>query len=336
MDTFYATPERTDDTELAVEIEAVSQSSVVSGLLKSVAGLLAIIDENRQIVALNDSFLKLLGIDDPGATLGLRPGEALQCVHADDGPAGCGTTEYCSTCGAAISIVTSLGKDRPSERLCALSTLKDGHPFDMALLVRSQPITVESKKYLLLFLQDITRQEQRAALERTFYHDINNMLSMLVPASDMLVEDDSSELAATIRQAAFRLHREVAIQRALSEDPLESYQPMWDEFTTDSVFNELISFFKNHPSALEKHLDIPDSHPTVRIKTDICLLLRVLCNMIINALEATEKGDAVRVWSEHGDGWLSFSIWNSRKIPPEVSKRIFQRNLVFYRVSEGC
>ncbi len=326
MDTFFATPERTDDAELASEIEAVSQNPVISGLLRSISGLLAILDENRQIVALNDSFLKFLGIDDPVETLGLRPGEALQCVHANDEPAGCGTTEYCSTCGAAIAIVSTLGEDVPSERLCALSATKGGKPFEMALLVRSQPVTIESKKFILLFLQDITRQEQRAALERTFYHDVNNMLSMLVQASELLIEDDPSELAETIHQATFRLLREVAIQRALSDDPVSSYQPMWDKFTTNQIINELIRFFKSHPSAEGKKIDVPDVYPTIHIKTDICLLLRVLCNMTINALEATEKDGVVRTWTEHGDDWLSFCVWNSQKIPSEISKRIFQRN----------
>jgi K+-sensing histidine kinase KdpD len=326
MGTFYATPERADDTELASEIAVVSKNPVVSGLLRSISGLLAILDEHRQIIALNDSFLKLLGIDDPEAALGLRPGEALQCVHANDDPAGCGTTEYCSTCGAAIAIVSSLGQDIPFERLCALSIDRGGHPIDLALLVRAQPITIENRKFIMLFLQDITRQEQRAALERTFYHDINNMLCMLVQASELLIEDQPSELATTIHQSAFRLSKEVAIQRALSEGSISSYQPMWDDFTLDVIFKELRSFFKNHPTARERRIEYPDVYPNLRVKTDICLLLRILCNMIINALEATEQNGVVRVWPEHKNEILNLSVWNSQVIPSETSKRIFQRN----------
>lgn len=60
----------------------------MSGLLHSIGGG-AILNENRQVLAVNDLFVKKLGVDDPGETLGLRPGEAMQCVHAKGDPAGC-------------------------------------------------------------------------------------------------------------------------------------------------------------------------------------------------------------------------------------------------------
>lgn len=326
MDTYFAPPQRTEDAELSFEIEAVSKNPVVSGLLRSISGLLAILDGHRQIIALNDSFLKLLGIDDPKEALGLRPGEALQCVHANREPAGCGTTEYCSTCGAAIAIVSSLGQDIPCERLCALSTSRGGEPVDLALLVRSQPIKIENRQFILLFLQDITVQEQRAALERTFYHDVNNMLTMLVQASELLIQDQPSKLAKTIYQASYRLLKEVAIQRSLSDGSVSNYQAMWDDVSIGLIFKELRSFFKNHPASKEKRIEYPDVYPNLSIKTDIALLLRVLCNMIINAMEATEKNGVVSIWSEHKNGKINFCVWNSQFIPPEISKRIFQRN----------
>ena len=56
------------------------------------------------------------------------------------------------------------------------------------------------------------------------------------------------------------------------------------------------------------------------------MLLRVLFNMIINALEATAKKGVVKVWLEHEDAFLSFFVWNSQKIPQKITNRIFQRN----------
>ncbi|MDY6790361.1 MAG: PAS domain-containing sensor histidine kinase [Thermodesulfobacteriota bacterium] len=326
MNTYFAPAERTAEKELAVEIDFVSKSPVVSALLQSISGLLAVLDDHRQIVALNDSFIQMLGIEDPSQALGLRPGEALQCVHADEEPGGCGTTKFCSTCGAAIAIVSSLGHDKPVERICALSAKRGGKTVDIALLVRSHPITINKKRFLLLFLQDITRQQQKAALERTFFHDINNMLSLIVGTSEMLVEDHPSELAKTIHQASLRLLKEVDIQQCLSENESCSYQPIWNEFTTEQILKELQFFFARHPVAHGKHIDISKSYPVVSIKTDLSLLLRVLCNMIVNALEATAKKGVVKVWLEHEDHFLSFFVWNSKKIPQKITNRIFQRN----------
>lgn len=62
MDTYFAPAERADEKELVAEIETVNKNPVMSGLLHSISGLLAILDEHRQIVALNDSFLKSLAL----------------------------------------------------------------------------------------------------------------------------------------------------------------------------------------------------------------------------------------------------------------------------------
>jgi hypothetical protein len=61
MDTFFASPEKADPNELIIEIEAVKKSPVIKSLLHSIGGLLAILNEHRQVVALNDFFLNLKG-----------------------------------------------------------------------------------------------------------------------------------------------------------------------------------------------------------------------------------------------------------------------------------
>jgi len=326
MDTHFAPPEKAPDEELETEIKIVSKNPVISGLLHSISGLLAIVDEHRQIVALNDSFLQMLGIDDPAGALGLRHGEALQCIHADDEPAGCGTTQFCSSCGAAIAIVSSLEQNKPVEKLCALSAKRGEKIIDIALLVKSHPIVIDKRRFLLIFLQDITQQQQRAALERTFYHDVNNMLFMLLGTSELLVEENPSELAKTVHQASLRLHKEIAIQRCLSQSETSNYKPIRLDITTELVFSELQSFFANHPASHKKSVAFQDDYPDISFNTDLSLFSRVLCNMIINALEATEEHDAVKVWVETESNQLIFCVWNAQEIPPETAIRIFQRN----------
>lgn len=326
MDTYFAAAERVNENELAAEIKIVSQNLLVTGLLHSISGLLAVLDEHRQIIAFNDSFLQMLGIDDPQKALGLRHGEAIQCIHAHDEPAGCGTTKFCSTCGAAVAIASSLGQDKPVEKICALSVKRGDTEVDIALLVKAHPIEIEKKKFILLFLQDITKQQQRAALERTFFHDVNNMLSMLTMASELLVLQEPSELARTVYQASQRLTKEVAIQRCLSKSDSCDYLPVWLELTTTQIVEDLLSFFANHPAAVKKSISISEIYPVVSIKIDSSLLSRVLCNMIINALEATAENGEVKIWFEHKDNFLSFCVWNAQEIPQDVTNRIFQRN----------
>jgi signal transduction histidine kinase len=86
------------------------------------------------------------------------------------------------------------------------------------------------------------------------------------------------------------------------------------------------SCFSNHPAALGKNIYFADVYPAVAIETDISLLSRVLCNMIINALEATEENGSVRVGATSKNGRLSLCVWNAGEIPADIAKRVFQRD----------
>jgi signal transduction histidine kinase len=197
---------------------------------------------------------------------------------------------------------------------------------EKALLVRSHPIKIDHEKFVLLFLQDITRQQQRAALERTFFHDINNLVGMLIGASEMLVEEEPSELAQTVHHASLRIIKEVAIQQSLLNSDSFPFQPVWHDYTSTQIIHELKSFFANHPAASGKNVHFSELDPAITVRTDLSLLSRVLCNMIINALEATDRNGIVRVGTKADNSRLSFNVWNAREIAPEISKRIFQRN----------
>ena len=74
MDTYFAPATRAPQAQLLAEIETVNESAVLNGLLRSIGGLPALLDEYRQTVGVNDALLDLPGSDDPPAALGLRLG----------------------------------------------------------------------------------------------------------------------------------------------------------------------------------------------------------------------------------------------------------------------
>jgi signal transduction histidine kinase len=324
--TFFAAPERAGEDELLRDIDIVSNNPVMTGVLTNIGGLIAILNRHRQIVSINSSFLNMLGIDDPQNALGLRPGEAVNCAHAHNGPAGCGTGRYCSSCGAAIAIVACLEKEIPVERKCALTARKGGEQVHLVLQVRANPIRINSNVYILLFLQDITVQEQQAALARTFFHDVNNMLTMLVQSSELLRMKSPSPLSNKIHQASIRLADEIALQKALFDSGACTYAPRWTECDVDLLFAELRDFFQSHAAAQNKMVRFPESLHGVMLKTDAAALYRILVNMLLNALEATEKAGEVRVSLELQSKAVLFSVWNAAVIPEETALRIFQRN----------
>ena len=63
-----------------------------------------ILDEDGRIVAANTTMLETMGVKDPKEALGLRHGDAIACLAAQDHPDGCGASDTCAGCGAAKAI----------------------------------------------------------------------------------------------------------------------------------------------------------------------------------------------------------------------------------------
>lgn len=325
MNTFFAPAERATNALLSAEIDIVEKSPVLEGLLHTADGLLAIVNEERQIVALNNSLLIHLGIDDPDAVLGLRPGQALACIHAGEEPNGCGTTRFCSTCGAAIAMVTSLHDSSPCEKTCVLSATKNGVPVDVALRVKSHPVLIDGYRFLLLFLQDISRHEEQAALERVFFHDINNSLQALIGTCDQLVYEAPSVLSRRIQEAALHLIGEVAIQRQLSSQDRAVYRVVNEEIYIDAFLDDLRTYLLQHHSARDKEIAVVPTQDDETVTTDRSLLMRIIHNMSINALEATQPGGEIMLRAEVSPDSIDFIVWNEGELPKDISLRIFQR-----------
>ena len=152
MDTHFAPAIRSEPSGLDFQINTVRDNPIIDSLLLMVDGLLAVLNENRQILAVNETLLHMLGVADAGEILGLRPGEAIGCVHAEKMPGGCGTSEYCASCGAAIAIVSALADVKPVERACAMTAaVKGGGVKHLYFRVKAYPISFNGEKILLLF-----------------------------------------------------------------------------------------------------------------------------------------------------------------------------------------
>jgi hypothetical protein len=218
MRTHFASPEKAAQAELQYQIKTAGQNPVIAGLLYAVSGLVAVLNHQRQIVAINEEMLAAMEFDDPQDVLGLRLGEAIGCLHAYDMPDGCGTSEFCSTCGAAIAMVASMVDKHPVQRICALSAKRGGRLMDFFFKIQASRIKVDEDRFILLFLEDITRLQQLESVEHVFFHDINNTLSSLVSASDLLMTataGESAKLVPAIRRLSYRLAQEIAMQRYL-------------------------------------------------------------------------------------------------------------------------
>lgn len=328
MPTHFAPAWRKSGPKLDLDIKRATTNAFISGLMTIANGLFAVLNDKRQVVALNDSFVKLLGVEDVGQILGLRPGETVNCIHACEMPGGCGTSEYCSTCGAVVSIVAAMETMQPQERTCALTVEKDNQQVDLYFNVRSCPLVVDGDLYVLLFLQDITVQQYRACLDRTFFHDINNILCALVGKSELLSQrsQPSAEKLQELHHIVLRISQEIAIQNSLQKSLDASYKPLYSEVHVNSILTEVQQLFHDHPLTAHRSLDVQLAPYDITITTDFHLASRIVINMVTNALEASPEGGTAKISVEPLSNSISFCVWNAGAIPEDIARRIFQRN----------
>lgn len=329
MRTSFATAERSSSSELEKQIRLITQHPVFDSMTCAFNGIFAVCNEFRQILSVNHELLELLGINDASQVLGLRPGEALSCIHAHRCEGGCGTSEYCSTCGAAIAMVSSLATDKPAEDICAISVNSIREKDDFFFKVKATPIKIESERFLILTMQNITQLQKLQALERVFLHDVANIASAISGLSEFATQcepDDMPLLLRALGSTSTRLISEIRLQRMLATAISENYHLQEGLVSLREIFEESVDMISGHPSIAGRKLRKPEILPEKKFTTDKILLLKVLQNMLINAFEATDNGRAVRFWVDCGKADFTFCVWNHQAVAANMRGRIFQRN----------
>ena len=325
-ETHFAPAERLDSEALSSQILLVQDSELINTFLGAIAGILLVLNEQRQIIALNNSFLEKLGIDDPEKVLGLRLGESLRCVHAAEMDGGCGTSRSCGSCGAVIAMMSSLTTDEPAERICALEFSRDGVVNNLALRVRTATVVVDGTRLLLVTVLDITQEHNRATLERVFHHDMNNILTSILGPSELLARDTPWRWEVRqIRKAARRLQQEIVLQRELSLEGTAGFIPEKSLVSLYDINQDLELLLHGHRAARERTIEMELGCDDCLIHTDKMLVSRVLANMLINGLEATARGGVVRFTTTRLPGKIHWQVWNDACIPKQIQGRIFQR-----------
>ena len=327
--TYFAIAERATEAQLQEEIRLIINTPIMEGMIRAAGALFAVLNERRQVLAVNAKLLEMMGVQHPETLLGMRPGEIFCCVHAQEEPNGCGTTQYCATCGAAIAMVASLTLDTPVERLCALSVEHHGVEEDMCLSVRSCPITLEGKRFLLLFMQDVSKYQETVALEQVLLHDMNNLITGLLGSTELLIDAEEPErtmLVRGIHRMAHRMAQEIAVQRVISHSRFSELKLQQTRVTLREIIQDVQELFLNHPVAQDRRFAITQAIPDESIMVDVVLLRHVLVNMLKNAFEASAIGEEVQFWTElHANG-VCFFVWNRQAIPPNITRRLFQRH----------
>jgi K+-sensing histidine kinase KdpD len=336
---FFASPQRLDPNELETQITNVSKHPILASAMELSQSVLAILNDHRQIIAANMELLKLLGIHDPHELLGMRPGEMLQCQNAHLEPGGCGTSRLCAGCAAGICIVDAIKKGESFTTECSIRTVQHNQHSDLLFDLQIKPLDIEGHVFVLLFMQDRTKQKKQEQLEHAFLHDIRNIVQSLQSGFELLqLEQANNPLIQDLQHVTQRLEQEVQLQATLAAQGISMPTVHPRQVKLAALLDDLRLLFSKHKLCNHKHLCLPTIAPNqdISLFIDDSLVLRVLQNMVLNALEASQAGDTVQVDYSFVDDFLQISVHNPAYMPPEIAGRVFQRHFSTKDVSKSA
>jgi len=327
-DTFFAPASRLSPEALQGLAQETVDNPIFHAVLATVEGYVMVLDEHRQVLAANAELVTALGLPAECALVGLRPGEVLECIHADQEPGGCGTSQACSKCGAVLAILSAQEGLSSSDGECRLSFERNGQLEAGEYRVRATPLPLGDQVLIVLVLVDISAEKRRKVLESVFLHDLSNTLQGLSAMAEVIQDRDTipRRAAEMILACSNRLKEEVSHQRLLMAAEAGHYVVKHEQVRIRDLFDRLESLYASRSLSRERRLVFTCADPDAGLRSDPDLILRILENMVTNALEATPPGGRVDVSFGAEEGLVRFDVRNPGVMDAGVALQVFQRS----------
>ena len=136
-----------------------ARESELAAIYQGLPSLLLMVDQDRRVHKVNQAVLENVGKDQV-EVIGLRGGEALQCVNALDDPRGCGFGPDCSDCQVREAIDDTLENGQPHRRREVLMHLDRDKPKGVHFLLSTAPVDMGEQQRVLISLENITERKQ--------------------------------------------------------------------------------------------------------------------------------------------------------------------------------
>lgn len=329
MKTQLVSAERSATGDAFLSYLSIHRLPYVKDLINATPDGMVILNDHRQIIYANKALCDMLGLTHADMYVGQRPGELMHCIHSDDGPDGCGTSEACRICGGLNAVLESRTTNHTATREMTLTVTQSGqmHAFDFK--VTAAPFAVDRSHYTIVSFVDASHEKRKRIFERIFFHDILNTASNLVGLSN-LVADSLPEIQAEdidlIRLCAKQLVEEIRSQQLIVR--AENNKLTIQNHTLQAVdcLKQIVEIYKEFSTTRGINVMIDADTKPVTMQSDKTLLLRVISNMAKNAVEASSYGDAVTLGCYRIHHHILFWVHNRSFIPRSIQLKIFQRS----------
>ena len=329
--TYFAPAERVSEGDVLETRERFLADPLAMTVLAALPDLVLVVNPQRQIVAYNQRLWEALGVESPEDLLGLRPGEIVHCIHAEEGPGGCGTAEACASCGAVHAILEALETDTDVTKEGSLRTAGTAEGGALDLRIHAVPVVVAGTRLVVLSLRDISDEKRRAVLQRVFFHDVANTAMSILALSELMGRPggqgrSDEEYRADLRRLSHQIMEEITSQRQLLAAERGDLTATLSSVPASAVWEGVLSFYRHHELSHGRQLPLPAGAPDTTVVTDAALLRRTLGNLVKNALEATPAGGTVTVGAEERGQEIAFWVHNPTVMAEEVQQQLFHRS----------
>jgi len=284
-----------------------------------------LLDNNLKIVESNARYLNDAESINTTELLGKGQGDVLQCENA--GGVGCGNSLTCRYCDINNTISECKRNNSSVSKVCKLISNKDNFIKAHEFIARCSPILIADTRFFLLTLVDITAESRKQSLEKIFFHDVLNMINGLSGLLQCMNEDISKsewkEYYEMLTNITSRLSETIVTQRDLVYAENKELRVNMKWISAREIIDSVManSLFKSNNEA---QVILNVENYDFFIYTDPVLLMRVLVNMLKNALEAKNKNPVITLGCSNTQNHATFFVHNHAYISHSHAKNVFQ------------
>ncbi|MFB6318086.1 sensor histidine kinase [Saccharicrinis sp. FJH54] len=311
------------------EANALENIANVRDLLGTLSYIIFILNRDKEIVFSNDNLLAKFKIVNNQNVLGSKPGEIFSCIHVNQGPDGCGSSEFCRYCSVVNSIVETHATKIVNTREARVIIDNNGLEEQLDLEITATPFSFAGHDYTVFSAQDITDKKRKEILERTFFHDIINMAGSLDGIMELMEEmscHEKDRLLITAKRISNTLIDEIMAQYEISKAEHNELTVNPEEHNINSLIQNAIDSISHHHVASKKSIQYEPALMNDTVVTDKVIFNRILVNMMKNALEASRPNETIKVSLSKENDKFNIKVNNKHYMPKHVQQQVFQRS----------
>jgi len=177
----------------------------------------------------------------------------------------------------------------------------------------------------------IRAQERKEELINLVVHDLKNPIASILANAHFLVREqnlseDAREASRDIHEAADSMQRMVLNLLDISRSEEGALVPRLSDVDVPSLLNEVFGVMSRRANERQQRISVERSPEVKRSVVDRDLLLRLLENLLDNALKYSPPGGTIKLEAKVVEGFLEFCVRDEGPgIPGAYRERIFEK-----------